>query len=138
MSVQPPTFVHPCTFICPHTFIHPRGVHPPYAPILFCASLCFWRLCMLCGVVMGSPLCWDTLPYISPVWGCLPLIAPPHSVIGSLCISMFQGYQYVMWAFPFCQEGFGGVSPISWGASALEMSICSFLYLFCSALCLTF
>ena len=34
---------------------------------------------------------------------------------------MFQGYQYVMWAFPFCQEGFRGVS---WGlgASALEMS----------------
>ena len=70
---------------------------------------------MLWGVVMGSPLCWDTLPYTTPVWGCLPFITPPHSVIGSLCISMFQGYQYVMWAFPFCQEGFGGVSPISWG-----------------------
>ena len=34
-----------------------------------------------------------------------------------------------------------GVFPLSvrgWGASALEMSICSFLYLFCSALCLMF
>ena len=65
---------------------------------------------MLWTVVMGSLLCWDTLPYITPVWGCLPLITPPHSVIGSLCIGMFQEYQYVMWAFPFCQEGFGGVS----------------------------
>ena len=76
---------------------------------------------MLWGVVMGSPLCWDTLPYITPVWGCLPFIIPPHSVIGSLYIGMFQGYQYVMWAFPICQEGFGGVSPSvgGLGASAL-------------------
>ena len=51
-------------------------------------------------------------------------------------IDMFQGYQYVMWAFPFCQEGFGGVSPISLGvgASALEMFICSILYLFLSCI----
>ena len=103
----------PCTFIHPHTFIHPPYICTP--PILFYASVCFWRLCMLWEVVMGSPLYWDTLPYITPILGCLPFITPPHSVVGSLCISMFQGYQYVMWAFPFCQEGFGGVSPISWG-----------------------
>ena len=29
------------------------------------------------GVVMGSPLCWDTLPYITPVWGCLPFNYTP-------------------------------------------------------------
>ena len=123
----------------PHMFVHPQGCTClPYAPILFYASVCFWQLCMLWGIVMGSPLCLDTLPYITPIWGCLPLITPPHSVIGSLCIGMFQGYRYVMWAFPLCQKGFGGVSPISWrvGASALEMSICSFLYIFCSELCL--
>ena len=58
---------------------------------------------MLWGVVMASPLCWDILPYITPVWGCLPFnYTPPHSVIGSMYIGMFQGYQYVMWAFPFC------------------------------------
>ena len=76
---------------------------------------------------MGSPLYRNTLPYITPVWGASPLFCLPHSVVGSLCIGMFQGYQYVMWAFPFCQEGFEGVSPISWGvgASVLEMSICS-------------
>ena len=134
-----PTFIPPVCLYAPIHSYAPRGVHPPYAPILFYASVCFWRLCMLWGVVMGSPLCWDTLPYITPFGGASTLLHP-HSVIGSLCSGMFQGYQYVMLAFPFCQEGFGGVFPISWGvgASALKMSISSFLYLFCSALFLMF
>ena len=91
-------------YVCTPPYIHtpPRVYMPPYAPILFCASVYFWRFCMLWGIIMGSPLCWDTLPYITPVWGFLPLITCPHLVIGSLCIGMFQGYQYVMWAFPFC------------------------------------
>ena len=131
----------PCSYT-PCMFVHPLYIHMPPAPYAPHTLLC---LCVILealyvvGVVMGSPLCWDTLPYITPVWGCLPFITPP-TVIGSLCIGMFQGYQYVMWAFPSCQEGFRDVSPSGGGfrASALEMSICSFLYLFCSALCLTF
>ena len=79
------------------------------------------------GVVLGSPLCLDTLPYITTVWGCLPFITPPHSVIGSLCIGMFQGYQYVMWAFPFCQEGFGGVSP-SFGVGGHQHLRCPYAH----------
>ena len=39
---------------------------------------------------------------------------PPHSVVGSQCISMFQGHQYVMWAFSLLLKGLG-VFPISWG-----------------------
>ena len=63
---------------------------------------------------MDSPLCWDT-SLTSPLFGdASPLITPPHSVIGLLCIGMFQGYQYVMGHFPSV-EGFGGVFPISWG-----------------------
>ena len=55
--------------------------------------------------------------------GCLPFICTlPHSVVGSLCIGMFWGYQYVMRAFFLLLGGLG--------ASALEMSICSFLYIF--------
>ena len=50
----------------------------------------------------GLPFVLGHLPYITPVWGASSLITPPHSVIGSLCISMFQGCQYFMWAFPFC------------------------------------
>ena len=107
------------TFICPHTF-----VHPPYGPILFCASVCFWRLCMLWGVVMGSPLCWDTLPYITPVWGCLPLNYTPT------LSCWFPMHQYVS-GISVCYVGISlllkglGVFPPSvggWGASALEMS----------------
>ena len=45
--------------------------------IHFCASVCFWRLCMLWGVVMGSPLCWDT-SLTSPLFGgASPLITAP-------------------------------------------------------------
>ena len=128
----------PClyTSICLYA---PRGVHTPICPLLFYASVCFWRLCMLWGVVMGSLLCWDTLLYITPDWGCLPFITPPHSVIGSLCIGMFRDISMLCGHFPSVRKGLG-VFPISWGwgASALEMSICSFLHLFVVALCLTF
>ena len=77
LSGHPPHSYAP--YICMpsvHSYT-PRGVHPhmsPYSSVPLCV---FWRLCMLWGVGMGSPLCWDTLPYITPVWGCLPLITPP-------------------------------------------------------------
>ena len=100
----------PCLYA---PYIHtPRVYMPPYAPILFYASVCFWRLCMLWGGCNGLPFVLGHPPLHHPHLGVPPLYYTPlHSVIGSQCISMFQGYQYVMWAFPFCQEGFGGVSP---------------------------
>ena len=63
--------------------------------------------------------------------GASPSFTPQHSVVGSLCISMFLGYQYVIWAFSLLLKGLG-VFPhqLGVGASALEMSICSFLYIF--------
>ena len=112
----PPMFVHSHMFIHPHMFVCPQGCTClPYALPYSSMPLCFLEALHVVGVVMGFPLCWNTLPYITPVWGCPPLLHPPHSVIGSLCIGIFQGYQYVIWAFPLCQEGFGGVSPISLG-----------------------
>ena len=89
-------------FICPHTFVCLQGCTHPHMPPYSSVPLCFWRLCILLGLVMGFFLCWDTSLTSPLFWGASPLITPPHSVIGSLCIGMFQGYQYVMWAFPFC------------------------------------
>ena len=130
----------PHTFVCP-LYIHTplRGVHKPHISPYSSVSVCSQRLCMLWGC-KGLPFCEDT-SLTPPLYGVPPLHwHPPHSVIASLCIGMFQGYQYVMWAFSLLLKGLG-VFPISWGfwgVSGLEMSICSFFYLFCSALCLTF
>ena len=104
-------YIHTNLYIC-----MPPGVHTPICPHTP-LYLCVLEALHVLGVVMGSPLCWDTLPYITPVWGCLPFITPPHSITGSFCIGMFQGYQYVMWAFPFCHEGLGVFSPSVRGIS---------------------
>ena len=81
---------------------------------------------------MGSPLCWDTLPYITPVWGCFPLITSPNTQSLVPCaFACFRDINMLCGHFPSV-EGFGGVSPSVGGLepSALEMSICSFLYIF--------
>ena len=69
-------------------------------------------------------------PYTSPCMGCLPFSFT--KLLTSLCISRFHGYWYVIWGF-FPSVGiWGGCSPSIGvlGASAHEMSICSFLYIF--------
>ena len=77
---------------------------------------------MLWGVVMGSPLCWDTPPYITPVWGCFPFNYTPNTQLLVPCaLVCFRDISMLCGHFPSV-EGFGGVFPISWGASALEMS----------------
>ena len=133
---MPPGLYAPCTCsYSPHTFVCPQGcTHPPYAPILVYASVWVWRLCMLWGVVMGSPLCWDTLltlggasPLCTSYTQLLGVARVPCALVCFRDISMLYGH------FPSVSKGFGGVSPICWGmegASALEMSICSFLYFF--------
>ena len=45
-----PTFVQPHLFVCPIHLFTLRVVHLPYAPILLCGSVCFWRFCMLWGL----------------------------------------------------------------------------------------
>ena len=115
-----------------HTFICLQGCTcPPHMPPYSSVPL-FWGALHVVGSCNGLPFVLGHPPYITPVLGCLPLITPltlshwfPVHWYVSRDISMLCGH------FPSV-EVFGGVSPISWGvgASALEMSICSFLYLF--------
>ena len=61
-----------------------------------------------CGGLYRTPFCVRTLPLHHPVWGCLPFIGTPHTqLLASLCIGMFWGYQYVMWAFSLLLKGLG-------------------------------
>ena len=117
----------------PHTFVCPQGcTHTPICPILFCASMCFWRLSILWRVVMGSPLCWDTILTPPLFGGASPSITLPHTQSLVPCaLVCFRDICMLCEHFPSV-EGFGGVPPSGGGlgASALEMSICSFLYIF--------
>ena len=134
----------PCLYapICSYApFVHmPQGVYtPPYAPYSS-ASVCSQRLCMLWGVVRGSP-CVRTLPLHHPCMGVPPLHwHPPHSVVASLCIGMFWGYQYVLWAFSLLLRGLGLFPPSVGGFGGIsiwDVHMLIHVY-FCSALCLTF
>ena len=131
---MPPHLYAPYMFVC-----HQGCTPPPICPhTLLC--LCVLGGFACCEGCNGLPFGLGHPTLHHPCLGVPPLYYTPHTVIGSLCIGMFWGYQYVMWAFPFCQEGVGCFPHQlwGWGSSALEMSICSFLYLFCSALCLMF
>ena len=64
---------------------------------------------MLWGVVICFKCVLGHLPYTTPTWGCLPLITPPHSVVGSLCDAILRDIGILCGPFPFWQEGFGGV-----------------------------
>ena len=121
---------HVCTppYICmPHTFVHPRGVHAPHMPhTLLC--LCFWRLCMLWVVVMGSPLCWDT-SLTSPLFGgAFPSITLPHTQLLVPCASVcFRDISMLCGHFPSV-EGFGGVPPSVGGFVGHQPLRCSYAH----------
>ena len=142
MSGCPYICMPPCMFICPHTFVHPRVyTPPPYSPILFCASVCFWEALHVCGgVVMGSPLCWDTSLTPPLFGGASPSNTPPtlshwfpvHQCVSGISVC-YVGISLLLKGLGMFPHQLGG-----FGASALKMSICSFLYIFCSALCVTF
>ena len=103
-----PTFICPHMFVCPLYVCMPQGcTHPHMHPILFYASVCFCRLCMLWGVVMGSPLCWDTLPYILLFGGASPFLHPPHSVIVPCALVCFRDISMLCGHFPSVRKGLG-------------------------------
>ena len=88
---------------------------------------------MLWGVVMGSPLCRNNLPYITPILGCLPLNYIPHTQSLVPCaLVCFRDISMLCGHFPSVRKGLGVFPPSvgGLGVSALEMFICSFLYIF--------
>ena len=117
----PGVYTHP---ICPHTLL----------------CLCVFGGFACCGGCNGLPFVLGHLPYITPFGGASPLIIFPHTQSLVPCASVcFRDISMLCGHFPSV-EGFGVFPPQlgGLGASALEMSICSFLYIFCSALCLMF
>ena len=84
---------------------------------------------MLWEVVMGSSSFWDTLPYITPVWGA-SLYYTPHTQLLVPCTSVcFGDISMLCGLFPSV-EGFGGVSPSVGGHQHLRCPYahsCTFL-----------
>ena len=135
----------------PHICMPPYICTPPYVCMpqgCTCLPICPHTLLCLCILealhvvggcngfhfVLGHP------PLHQPCLGCLPFITPPT------LSHWFPAHQYVS-RISVCYVGISLLSGRVWGcfphqlgggASALEMSICSFLYIFCSALCLMF
>ena len=114
----------------------PKGcTHPQYVPHTLLCICVFLEALYVVGGCNGLPFVLGHLPYTTPVWGCLPFNYT------STLSCWFPVHQYVS-GISVCYVGISlllkgfRVFPFIWGASALEMSICSFLYIFCSALCL--
>ena len=122
VSEYPHVCIPPYICMLPVHLYTPRGVHlPPYAPILFCASVFLEALHV--GGCNGLPFVLGHPPYI-PCLGVHPLKLHPHTQslvpCGSVCfrdISMLCGH------FPSV-EGFGGVSSISWGVGGHQHLRC--------------
>ena len=129
---MPPRLYTPIYSYTPCMFVHLRGVHTPHMPPFSSMPLCvFWSFAC-CGGCNGFPFVLRHPPLHHPYWGCLPFITPPT-------LSHWFPVHWYVSGISVCYVGISllsgrvwGVSPISWGVgvSALEMSICSFLYLF--------
>ena len=112
----PPTFVHP-PYVCtpPGVYTTPQG--PP-------CSLCSCMVlehCMLWGVFFLLNVYWDTPPLFG---GASPLITPPHSIVGSLCIFILRDISSYVGLSP-SMEGFGGVPPSLGWLGAHQLFSCS-------------
>ena len=117
----------------------PPGVYTPICPhTLLC--LCVLEALHVVGGCNGLPFVWGHLPYIIPVWGWHPYLHPSTLSHWFPVHWYVQGISVCYVGISLLLKGLGVFSPSvgGLGASVLEMSICSFLYLFCSALCLTF
>ena len=124
----------PCMFICPQGCTHPIYPHTVLCLCVFLEALHVVGGCNGLPFVLGHP------PLHHPVWGCLPFITSPHSAVHSLCIDIVSGISVCYVGISLLSGRVWGCFPhqLGVGASAHEMSLCSFLYIFCSALCLMF
>ena len=136
---MPPHLYGPIHLYAPYVCTPPGCTCPPYAPILFYASV-FLEALHVVGGCNGLPFVLGHPPLHHPCLGVPPPFLHPHTqLLVPYALVCFRDISMLCGHFPSVRKGLG-CSPISWGvgSSALEMSICSFLYLFCSALCLTF
>ena len=128
----------PCTFVCPY-ICTPQGCTPPHMPSYSSVHLCIFGGFACCGGFNELPFALGHLPYTTSVWGASLSITPHTQLLVSCASVCFRDFSMLCVHFPSV-EGLG-VFPHhlgGLGASALEMSIFSFLYIFCSALCLMF
>ena len=116
VCLDAPHLFSPIHLYAPICLYTPRGVHTPHMPpILLCICM-FLEALHVVGGSNGLPFVLGHFPYTTPVWGCLSFIyTPPHPVVGSQYISMFQGIISMLCRHFPSVEGFGGVLPISWG-----------------------
>ena len=132
---------HP-TFVCP-LYIHiPQGVYTPpiCSPYSYVHLYVLRGFCMLWGIVRDPHTCW-TLPLLLPLYGgASPSVCTPTPFLASLCISMFWGYQYVIWGFFPSVRGLGGVPHllgVLGGISTWDTHVLILVH-FYSLFCLTF
>ena len=107
-------------FVCPHMFVCPQGVHTPICPHTLLCLCVFLEALQVVGGYNGLPFVLGHPPLHHPCMGCLPFnytptlsCWPPCALVCFRDISMLCGH------FPSV-EGFGGVSPISWGHQHLR------------------
>ena len=99
------------TFVIPCTFVHPWGCTPPICPdtLLY---LCVFGGFACCGGCNGIPFVLGHLPYITPVWGCLPFNYIPHSQSLVLCaLVCFRDISMLCGNFPSVRKGLGVFPP---------------------------
>ena len=130
----------PLSFINPLYICMPTGVYTPPICSPYCASVCSQRLLHVVGGCKGPPYMLDTSLTHPPVWGASPSVCTPTPFFASLCISMFWGYQYVIWGFFPSVRGLEGVLPSVGGSGGISTWGAHVLILvhFCSSLCLMF
>ena len=109
MFVHPPVCLYtPHIFVHPHMFVHPPGVYtPPRGPHASVLLHGFGTL----HVVGGLFFCFMCIGTHHPYLGVPPpLLHPPHSIVGSLCIVILRDISSYVGLSPSI-EGFGGVPP---------------------------
>ena len=134
---------HICTPLCLYAscmFVDSQGCTHPHMPHTLLCICVFLEALHVVGGCNGSPLHWDTS--LTP-----PLFGGASSSVTPPTLSCWFSVHWYVSGISVCYvgislllKGLGVFSPSVGGlrASSLEMSISSFLYIFCSALCLMF
>ena len=88
----------------------PLGVHPHMPHTLLCLCV-FLKALHVVGGCNGLPFVLGHPPLYHPCLVGAPLITPPHSVVGSLCIGIFRDISMLCGHFPSVRKGLGMFPP---------------------------